>query len=58
MFPWSLLRAERSLHLPSFRTHNLLGTSYDVFKRKDIPTDEFREWFKFYEQVEKEDYDL
>lgn len=32
--------------------------NYDVFKRKGIPTDEFRDWFKFYEQVEKEDYDL
>lgn len=32
--------------------------NYDVFKRKGIPIDEFRDWFKFYEQVEKEDYDL
>ncbi|KAL5526168.1 hypothetical protein ACEPAG_7506 [Sanghuangporus baumii] len=31
---------------------------YDVYRRKTVPYEELREFMKFYEQVEKEDYDL
>ncbi|KAH8109535.1 ISP domain-containing protein [Phellopilus nigrolimitatus] len=31
---------------------------YDVYRRKTVPYEELREFMKFYEQVEQEDYDL
>ncbi|EJD06367.1 ISP domain-containing protein [Fomitiporia mediterranea MF3/22] len=31
---------------------------YDVYRRKNVSYEELREFMKFYEQVEKEDYDL
>jgi hypothetical protein len=31
---------------------------YDVFRRKKVPEPDFREFMKFYEAVEQEDYDL